>query len=354
MILHSRLRTLSCAFAVFALAACGGHTQEKLTELPPPAPAQPQPLPPVQPETLSAFTLWVEDFKQEALSKGVSQEVLDNAFAHVKEPSPKVLELDHTQPEQTKSFDEYVSGFLKPARIDAAHAQWQSHAELLDKVHKAYDVPIPILLALWQVESRFGAHQGSYSIVQALTTLAYDGRRSQFFRKQLLDAMTILQQEHMDAANLTGSWAGAMGQVQFMPSSYLSFAVDFDGDGRKNIWTSDADAAASMANYLHTKGWDPHKGWGMRVRLPEGGVSAICEDSKAYQPIKAWQKLGLRAYNGAKLPKRLADTRLVMPDNKPENAYLVTSNYDVIMDWNHSTYFATAIGLLADADAASR
>jgi membrane-bound lytic murein transglycosylase B len=210
-------------------------------------------------------------------------------------------------------------------------------------------VPAPIILALWGVESHYGQRQGSYSIIESLTTLAYDGRRSTFFRKQLLDALKILQQEHMAAKDLTGSWAGAMGQTQFMPSSFLDFAVDFDGDGRKDIWQSNADALASIANYLHTKGWKANVGWGMEVQLPAGANYAQWKEQKDYKAFEEWNRLGVRGVGGANLPHMGTSARLVVPDNDTPIAFLVFPNYDIIMDWNHSIYFATAIGQFADA-----
>ncbi len=303
---------------------------------------------PVFAEQTQSFSSWLDDFRHEALEKGISQDVLADAFSGIEEPSDDIIEHDQTQPEKTKSFLEYLSGFRTEKKIAAAQEHWQAHKALFARLKKTYGVPVPILLALWGVESNFGERQGSYSIIESLTTLAYDGRRSQFFRKELLDALTILQQEHKPAEELTGSWAGAMGQIQFMPSSFLAFAVDFDGDGKKDIWNSDDDALASMANYLHQKGWDAGSGWGVEVQLPDSDN----EDWDAIRDAKSlreWRKLGVRAMDGKSLPATVQTARLVLPDNDPEVAYLVFSNYDAIMDWNHSTYFATSVGLLADA-----
>ena len=153
----------------------------------------------------------------------------------------------------------------------------------------------------------------------------------------------------MNSAGLVGSWAGAMGQVQFMPSSFLSYAVDFDGDGKKDIWNNDADAVASMANYLKNKGWDDSIGWGLHVRVPKGERSASWAHAKVWHTFREWKKLGIKGTGGTKLPNASYETRLIMPDDDSHNAYLVTRNYDAIMDWNHSIFFATSVGLLADA-----
>jgi membrane-bound lytic murein transglycosylase B len=353
------------------LCSCGSHTHATQAQLPgthptsppafqspvvpatPAAQAAPAPAVAIAPPPLTGFALWVAEFKYEALEKGITQPVLDDAFADVTEPLPHIIEQDHTQPEKTRTFANYLRGFMMRKKIDAARAQWDSHRELLDQVQKKYGVPAPVMLTLWMIESGFGHVQGDNSIVQSLVTLAYDGRRSAFFRKELLNALVILQQEHMRSKDLTGSWAGAMGQVQFMPSSFLAFATDFDGDGKKDIWKSDADAVASMANYLHTRHWDASSGWGLRVRVPKKNHAAEWVAGKQKHTLKQWQKLGLRRKNGGRLPASDQLARLVMPDDDISDAYLVFANYDVIMDWNRSTYFATTVGLFSDALAAA-
>lgn len=341
------------------LCSCGSDARPVTQVAPPPQPvqaaqpvqAQPQIQPVVQavPPEQDAFTKWVMEFKKEALASGISQPVLDDAFAEIKEPLPRVLELDHSQPEHKLTFREYLKNVIRQKKIDAARDQWNEHRDILAQVEQKYGVPAPYLLALWQMESGFGHVQGSFSITHALATLAYDGRRSAFFRKELLNALRILEQEKMPAGSLIGSWAGAMGQVQFMPSSYLSFAVDEDGDGHRDIWNSDADALASMANYLHTRGWKADEGWGMRVRVPGKSHLTDLIEKKTWHSLKRWRKIGLRRQNGANLPASATEARLVMPDNDPANAFLIYRNYDVIMDWNHSTYFASSICLMADA-----
>jgi len=341
------------AFMCASGCSSGGNTPPSLPTAAIPAPQQrmvpvQQPVQNVQPQ-VDSFRQWVAAFRQEALTKGIAPDVFDRAFANVTAPEPKVVASDQAQPERVKLFDDYMHNFISRKKLDAAREQWESHADLLKQVQDAYGVPIPIMLALWQTESRFGANQGNYNVIQSLTSLAYDGRRADFFRDELLKALTILQEQHLDPARMLGSWAGAMGQVQFMPSSYLAFAVDFDGDGKKDIWTSDADAVASMANYLHTRGWNDKIGWGIHVRVPRGNDGVEWVRSKEKHTFNQWQRLGLRKVNGGRLPKWPIEARLVMPDENSDYAYLVTSNYDVIMDWNRSVYFATAVNLLADA-----
>jgi membrane-bound lytic murein transglycosylase B len=247
-----------------------------------------------------------------------------------------VVELDHKQPEKTKTFTEYLKNAVTAKRIADAKDRWQDNKAILRKVEAKYHVEPQILLALWCVESHFGERQGNYSTIQALATLSYDGRRSQFFRTELLNALKIMQDENIAAKDLTGSWAGAMGQVQFMPSSFLNFAVDFDGNGKKDIWESNADALASMANYLHSKGWEHKQGWGVEVTLPPTKDDIVIN----WQAEKADKNL----------PNSELIAHLVVPDGDAGDspAYLAYPNYDIIMDWNHSIYFATSVGLLAD------
>ncbi len=292
------------------------------------------------------FNKWVAQVKQQALANGISQSVIDNAFENVEAPAEDIVELDHKQPEKTRSFSDYLNGALSDKNISAAKDKWHDNRALLRKVEAKYHVQPKILLALWCIESRFGERQGDFSIIQSLSTLAYDGRRSQFFMGELMNALKIMQDENIASADLTGSWAGAMGQTQFMPSSFLKFAVDFDGDGKKDIWNSDADALASMANYLHSKGWNHNEGWGVEVELPDGDTN--WREVKGDKPLKEWRKLGLKREDGRKLPNTELMAHLIMPDDDEPLAYLAFPNYNILMDWNRSTYFATSIGLLAD------
>jgi membrane-bound lytic murein transglycosylase B len=199
------------------------------------------------------------------------------------------------------------------------------------------------------VESNLGDNQGNFSVIESLATLAYDGRRSRFFREQLLDAFRILQDEDMSADELVGSWAGAMGQTQFMPFNFLKFAVDFDGDDRRDIWNSDADALASIANYLHSKGWSRKTGWGVEVAIPDSEDMEALRLEKGEHSLKEWRKRGFLRSDGKKLPRTGLRAHLIIPDDAVSTAYLAFPNYNILMDWNHSIYFATTIGLLADA-----
>ena len=294
------------------------------------------------------FADWIDDFKQEAISKGISKEIVDSAFANISEPLENVIELDGKQPEKTILFSEYAKNIVSKKRVAAAKDKLHSLANVLRKIENEYQVDKSTILALWAIESNFGKNQGNFSVIQSLATLAFEGRRSKFFRSELLDSLKILEQEQINPEDLTGSWAGAMGQTQFMPSSFLKFAVDFDDDGKKDIWQNDSDALASIANYLHKKDWKLNQGWGIKVELPDTEKEKWLEMKQA-KTIKEWSKLGIKLENGKNLPKKSFKARLIIPEDEEISAFLVFPNYDIIMDWNRSIYFATSVGLLSDA-----
>jgi membrane-bound lytic murein transglycosylase B len=292
------------------------------------------------------FDIWLKEFKQEAVNNGIDADLLNQAFAGFNAPSKKIVELDRKQPEKVKTFDEYVAGVVTQGRINDARIKWKENLAILQSVEQKYGVPASTILALWAIESNFGNNQGDFSVVKSLAALAYDGRRSKFFRKELLNAFKIIQSEGMSPSELTGSWAGAMGQTQFMPSSFLSLAVDFDGDGKKDIWNNNADALASIANYLKTRGWNSGIGFGVKVELPEGFDLENWRKNKSKKPLRDWQAMRIVIDGDVDLS---LPARIIIPDGYEKEAFLVFSNYDVIMDWNRSIYFATSVWLLSDA-----
>lgn len=294
------------------------------------------------------FENWLDELRAEALNAGITQDVIDDALEGIEEPSEDIVEKDRSQPEMKKTFKQYVSNVFNIQKVKAARVAWKDNKRVVGRVSDAYGVQPQVLLALWGIESNFGLVQGNHSIIDSLVTLAYDGRRSTFFRGQLLDAMRIMQQEKIKSSELLGSWAGAMGQVQFMPSSFLRYAVDFSEDGKKDIWTNNADALASMANYLKSEGWDGNMGWGIAVSLPKDSKVEWLE-MKERLPLATWKKFGVRQRNGSMLTGIKEEARLILLDQDPNTAYLVYPNFDVIMKWNRSTYFATTVGLLSDA-----
>lgn len=303
------------------------------------------------PSALAAgdFQQWLGDLKAEALRDGVKPATIDTALSGVS-PIPRILELDGRQPEHTVSFDTYLSRAVTPARVAKARERLAANKPLLTRISKQYGVPPRFIVALWGMETDFGGNMGGFKVVDALATLAYDGRRSAFFRAELLKSLHILDEGHITYDRMLGSWAGAMGQCQFMPSSFFKYAQDGNGDGRRDIWGTPADVFASAANYLASVGWNADQGWGRAVRLPKGAESLPWTGlDKPAQPISTWMKRGLRRADGKPLPKSNLDAWLVQPDGPGgKAAFLVYGNYRTIMDWNRSTYFATAVGILAD------
>jgi membrane-bound lytic murein transglycosylase B len=309
------------------------------------------------------FSTWLGAFRAEAAERGIKEEILDAALTGIA-PIPRIIELDRAQPEFTMTFEEYLGKVVPQSRVRKGRKKLAENRELLEKIGAEYGVQPRFIVAFWGVETSYGRHTGGFSVVTALATLAYDGRRSDYFRKELHNALRILNQGHVTPANMKGSWAGAMGQCQFMPSSFLNFAVDSDGDQRRDIWTTKADVFASAANYLASSGWKGDQTWGRGVTLPKGFDTSVA-DLKIVKPLSEWQDLGVRRADGSDLPTRAMSASLVIPggEKAPEgvgdgkqgwagnsgDAFLVYDNYRTILKWNRSTFFAMAIGHLADA-----
>ena len=294
------------------------------------------------------FKSWLNSLRAEALEKGISKETLDRSLTGIN-PIPRVIELDRRQPEFTLTYKEYIKRVVTKTRIAKARKLYDLNRALLSKVSKKFHVQPRFIVALWGIESDFGRLTGGFKIVPALATLAHEGRRSAFFRSQLLKALTIIDQGHISAENMQGSWAGAIGQVQFMPSSFLTYAVDFDGDGRKNLWESLDDVFGSAANYLAKSGWKGDETWGRRVVLPPDFDPTLINYKKIRRPIKYWQNAGVRRPNAADLPNVDMRASLIRPSRKEDDTFLIYQNYRTILKWNRSHYFALAVGHLADA-----
>ena len=297
------------------------------------------------------FETWLAELKQEARVRGIAEATLAQALDGVA-PIDRVIELDRKQPEFVLTFEQYLDRVVSEARVEKGRRFLAEHRALLAEVERRYAVQPRFVIALWGVESDFGRLTGDFNVVAALATLAYDGRRSAFFRKELLDALKILDEGHITPVAMTGSWAGAMGQNQFMPSSFLAYAVDFDGDGRRDIWTSTPDVFASIANYLASYQWRGTETWGRPVRLPSRfDPTLIGLDIR--KDLRYWRALGVKSANGGPLPEAAMEASIVQPAGPGGPAYLAYDNYRVVMRWNRSLYFATAVGLLADRVARS-
>ncbi len=314
-----------------------------------------QPSEPVRP----AFADWLRDVRQEALSRGIRQDVVDEALGGLDEPLPVVLERDRAQAEIVLPLESYIRRLLTAKRVRKGRQVYAEHRALLERVSKQYGVPPRIIAAIWGVESNFGQFTGVRPTIGALATLAWDPRRASFFRAELFKALEILNRGDIDLDVMKGSWAGAMGQVQFMPSSYLEFAQDFDGDGRRDIWFNTGDVLASIANYLKGHGWEPDQGWGREVVLPARAKRAIASgvarregscratrDMTVALPMQKWRALGVRLPGGKPLPGGSATASLVSGSTRH---FLVSGNYDALLDYNCAHSYAISVALLGDA-----
>lgn len=293
-----------------------------------------------------SFTQYVENLKKEAAEQGIDKTIVDNAFEKV-EFLQRSVSSDKQQPEFKMTLDTYIPRAVPDWKIQQARDAYRDNYQLLQKIGKEYGVQPRFIVALWGIETNFGRLTGKHYVISSLTTMAYEGRREELFKKQLFAALTILQQGHITQDKFIGSWAGAMGQVQFMPTSYLNYAVDYDGDGRKDIWNTPGDVFASAANYLRTEGWDSKETWGRQVKLP-AGFNVELAGIKQQKSLAEWQALGVRKYEGDDLPTADIQASIVIPDDENGRVYLAYNNYKVLMHWNRSYYFATAVSYLSE------
>jgi membrane-bound lytic murein transglycosylase B len=298
------------------------------------------------------FDQWLIDLRKEAKSLGISEKVLDAALGNAT-PIKRVIELDRNQPEFTMTFEEYLRKIASATRARIAAKKLIEYDEILTKVSQKYGVQKRYIVTFWGVETNFGQYLGSFNVPHSLATLAYDGRRSAYFRKELLNALKILEEGHIAPEKMKGSWAGAMGQSQFMPSSFLSYAVDWNGDGKRDIWETKADVFASTAYYLSKAGWRKDMTWGREVVIPadlelKGKGPKALADSKTRLRLVEWSRAGVLKIDGKPLPSSEFKARLVLPGGPEGPAFLVYSNFDSILAWNRSNYYALAIGHLSD------
>jgi membrane-bound lytic murein transglycosylase B len=315
-------------------------------------PAVLAPVPPLPPP----FDVWLAELRAEAESRGIRAEILDRALAGVA-PVEQILERDRTQAEFTLDLDAYLKRRLTAPTVRTARAMYQRHRKLAERVGRAYAIDPRLLISVWGLESNFGRFAGVRPTVPTLATLAYDARRGTMFRNELFNALEILNRGDIELERLRGSWAGALGQPQFMPSSYLLYAQDFDGDGRRDIWTSQADVFASIAYYLQQHGWKKGVTWGREVLLPSDSQDELdavplrtegCRARRAMtlpQPLDSWRKLGLRTAAKLPLPRAPLSASLIRNGTR---AFLVYDNYEALLDYNCAHTYALSVGLLAD------
>ena len=293
-------------------------------------------------QTLS-WPQWVAELRKEALAVGVRPSVFDNAFRGVS-PNKKVVHLDRTQPERRLTFLEYRKTRIDSYRITLGRKAFKRNQALLSDISQNFGVDPCVITAIWGLETSYGNFMGSFPVIKSLATLAYDGRRSKFFRKELLVALQILNEEHITLDKFKGEWAGASGHPQFLPSSWRKYAVDFDGDGHKNIWSNKRDALASIANYLKQNGWVQGLPWGIEVDLPAGfAPKQIDKNNK--KSIAQWLRLGVKP-RGQSIPKSSTQAYLVKPNGGP--TFMVFANFNAIKSYNPSTFYVGSVGYLSD------
>jgi len=293
----------------------------------------------------AGFRAWVEAFGAEARQQGISAETLERAFAAAKF-NPRVIELDSHQPEFVKPVWDYIAGVVTEDALKRARQKLREHADLLARVQQRYGVPPEYIVAIWRIESGFGANFGNFGVVEALATLAYAGRRQDFWKSELLAALRILQSGEVPPERLVGSWAGAMGHTQFMPSGYLKLAVDFDGNGKRDLWTSLPDVFASTANHLVVGGWKGTAPFGVEVRLPANFPYEMAETQR--KAVSEWSALGVTLADGRPLPAWPGAAAILVPAGHRGPAFLASENFRALLDYNNAISYALAVGLLAE------
>ncbi len=309
-------------------------------------------------EIAPGFESWLEEVRKEALGRGIKPGIVRDALRGI-QPVRRIIQRDRNQAEFKLTLDTYQKRVVTPRNVERGRKMARRHAVLLKAVGEKYGVQPRFILAIWGIETRFGAVTANTPLIPAVATLAFDRRRSKYFRAQLFAALIMLDRGYIELKNLKGSWAGAMGQPQFMPSSYVAYAQDFDGDGRRDIWNNTGDVLASIANYLAKHGWRDDHGWGRAVTLPQGLAANLGEPARRAargcrartsepRKISEWQALGVRRASGADLPARDLEAVLVLPQGATGPAFLVYRNYAAIMGYNCAHLYALTVGMLSD------
>jgi membrane-bound lytic murein transglycosylase B len=309
-------------------------------------------------DTRPSFADWLDGVRTEAITRGIREEIVNQALNGVDEPLPVVIERDRTQAEAVLPLETYISRRLTPAFLRTGRLMFAQHQAILDEVSATYGVPSGIVAAIWGIESNFGRFSGVRPTITALATLAWDPRRATYFRSELFSALEILNRGDIEPARMRGSWAGAMGQPQFMPSSYLEFAQDYDGDGRRDIWSTQADIFASIANYLKGHGWVSGQLWGREVKISPQAAKRVastagrragsCKATREMTvalPLADWQRLGVRTMSGAALPR--ADITASLVSGRSRN-FLVYQNYDALLQYNCAHAYALSVALISE------
>lgn len=294
------------------------------------------------------FDDWLRGFRAEAAAAGISRDVIDQAFRDVK-VNQRVFELNDNQPEFSRSIWDYLDGAVSADRVNRGRARFAENRALLSRIEQAYGVDASVIAAIWGLETSYGAIMGDHDAIAALATLGWKGRRTGYGRAQLIGALKIIQNGYASRAQLKGSWAGAMGQTQFIPTTYLAYAVDHDGDGRRDLWTNLGDVFASTANYLAASGYASGAPWGVEVILPAGFDYALA-DIDVKRALAEWASAGVEGARGELLAGRDPNLRgrIVLPAGARGPAFLVFGNFEAILKYNNSTAYGLAIGLLSE------
>lgn len=300
----------------------------------------------ITPVTNQRFQNWIQAFKERAAAQGISSSVLDRALADLRY-DPDVIRRDRNQSEFTKTIWEYLDSAAAETRVNNGKAALKAQRQTLDAIEAQYGVEKEIVVAIWGLESAYGSYRGRSSVIRSLATLAFDARRSAFFEEQLIAALRIIQSGDTSPANMTGSWAGAMGHTQFIPTSYLDYAVDFTGDGRRDIWSDDpSDALASTAAYLKRFGWTKGQPWGVEVQIPDGFNYALAKRSITKAP-SAWAQLGVVDMDGRAVPDH-GPASVLLPAGGNGAAFLIFDNFAVIERYNTADAYVIGVGHLSD------
>ncbi len=354
------LRFAAITLALLAPTASSAQTAGGAQPVPA---ASPSPAPPA-PTTEMRFQAWLSDFRARASGEGISAATLSSALDRLSY-SPRVVELDRAQPDDSRPqsvplFSNYISARLVPARINPGKRMAADLSPTLRAVEARYGVPPEIMLGIWGMETSYGGYTGNFDLVRSLASLAFDGRREALFTRELTAALRMID-SGVPRSRLVGSWAGATGNPQFLPSSYLTHAVDFDGDGTADIWQSRADTVASIANYLKNNGWVTGGDWAMRVSVPASldrtrvvdtvqpkSCTRVLAKHSRWIPIKEWRALGFQPLDGRTWPSDDTLATLLEPDGPGKGAYLTYGNFRALLTYNCSNFYALSVGLLAD------
>ncbi|MEE2662146.1 MAG: lytic murein transglycosylase [Pseudomonadota bacterium] len=304
------------------------------------------------------FQDWLKGIRSEALERGIPEKIIQTLLTDV-QPNRRVIKRDRNQSEFKLTLQKYRNRVITTKNVTAGRTKVQKYNDLLNKVSSKYGVQRRFIVAIWGIETRYGSVKANIPVIPAVATLAYDARRERFFKKQLFSVLEMVSRGYIGPESLLGSWAGAMGEPQFMPSSYLAFAQDFDGDGRRDIWSSRGDIFASIANYLAKHRWSADQTWGLQVDVPKALITALgtfkrraapgCRaKTSELKPLHEWYKLGVRPPDSSFTGKPELKAALVLPDGMKGDSFLVYGNYSAIMSYNCAHHYAITVGLLAD------